>query len=116
MDRGKHKPRRGELGRGGWGVSISQEGRGRGVGGSEGFLELTRKMKIPFHFCKVPLIELVQKQKIMFLNILIPCLIETYQIYRCQLVLKMLFLYSSCLKFCLLLTYLEHASTRDFNK
>ena len=85
------------------------------MGGSEGFLELTRKMKIPFHFCKVPLIELVQKQKIMFLNILIPCLIETYQIYRCQLVLKMLFPYSSRSRI-LARTDLEHASARDFNK
>ena len=85
------------------------------MGGSEGFLELTRKRKIPFHFCKVPLIELVQKQKIMFLNILIPCLIETYQIYRCQLVLKMLFPYSSCSRISARAD-LEHASARDFNK
>ena len=52
MDKGKHKPRRGEVREVDGGLSISQGGRGGGLGGSEGFLELKRKMKIPFPFVK----------------------------------------------------------------
>ena len=47
------KTKKGGVREGWMGGKYKLRGEGRGVGGSEGFLGLKRKMRIPFHFVKV---------------------------------------------------------------